>query len=157
MSALISRCRFFCEQIFWLHLISLKNVKKSYMSILNRALFDLINDQIFTVNINGDFWGVEAPWKLLILSRRVQKDRLRFREREMWRRTNEFLYSPTTCADRRNRATLVALLTVNGRLGRWQDKDISILEQDKDISDLRTQNKAFFKNEHKYSSRRRNS
>lgn len=27
----------------------------------------------------------------------------------------------------------MALLTVNGRLGRWQDKDISILEQDKDI------------------------
>lgn len=41
-------------------------------------------------------------------------------------------------ADRRNRATLVALLTVNGRLARWQDKDISILllEQDKDIFNL---------------------
>lgn len=56
----------------------------------------------------------------------------------MRRRTNAFLYSPTTCADRRNRATLVALLTVNGRLARWQDKDISILllEQDKDIFNL---------------------
>lgn len=33
-------------------------------------------------------------------------------------REQMFLYSPRAFAERRNRATLVALLTVNGRLGR---------------------------------------
>ncbi|KAG7190648.1 hypothetical protein KM043_006730 [Ampulex compressa] len=36
------------------------------------------------------------------------------------------LYSPKPFPDSLSRATLVALLTVNGLLGRWQDKDIEI-------------------------------